>query len=367
MPAQAIVDLPANLLLQPLELGSVTIPNRLFLAPMAGVTDRPFRMLCRELGAGLTVSEMVSANPALRETRKSRERRDHAGEPGPIAVQIAGADPAQMAEAARDSVDCGADLVDINLGCPAKKVCRVAAGSALLRDEGLVGRVLEAVVKAIPVPVTLKTRTGWSPESRNLERIAHIAQESGITMLTVHGRTRACGYRGAAEHQSLVAIRAQMRIPLVANGDIDGPAEAFRVLKHTGADAIMVGRAALGRPWIFNAIAAAACAVPQAPGEQAEGDASAAEASAWPPAPDVVRAIIEDHLERLYVFYGEPRGVRIARKHIGWYLQDLGGEAAATSQHQRLMAAATADEQLALLREQFQRLAEAASDRMLAA
>lgn len=367
MSVQDTADHPASHLLEPLQLGSVTLPNRLILAPMAGVTDRPFRTLCRELGAGLTISEMVSANPVLRETRKSRERRDHAGEPGPVAVQIAGADPAQMADAARYNVDHGAELIDINLGCPAKKVCRVAAGSALLRDEALVGRILEAVVQAVPVPVTLKTRTGWSPETRNLGRIARIAQESGIALLTVHGRTRTCRYHGEAEHQSLAAIRAQMRIPLVANGDIDGPAAAFRVLKHTGADAIMVGRAALGRPWIFNAIVAAVRAEARVTGKQTKGASRKANASARTPAPKTVGAIIEDHLDRLYAFYGEPRGVRIARKHIGWYLQGLGGEAGAAPQRERLMAAATADEQQALLREHLQRLAEAASDRMLAA
>lgn len=366
MPTDAAAN-PAASLLEPLRLGALTLPNRLILAPMAGVTDRPFRMLCRELGAGLAISEMVSANPALQETRKSRERRDHTGEPSPIAVQIAGADPQQMAEAARFNVACGAELIDINLGCPAKKVCRVAAGSALLRDEALVGRILEAVVRAVEVPVTLKTRTGWSPETRNLARIARIAQESGIALLAVHGRTRACGYSGRAEHASLAAIRAQCRLPLVANGDIDGPAAAFRVLKQTEADAIMIGRAALGRPWVFKAIATAARAESRQNDAQTEGSPAGTDTLDWEPSPAAFGTILEDHLTRLYAFYGEPRAVRIARKHIGWYLQGLGRDAAAESQRQRLMAAETADEQLALLREHFQRLAEAATDRMLAA
>jgi len=366
MPTDATAN-PAASLLQPLRLGPLTLRNRLILAPMAGVTDRPFRMLCRELGAGLAISEMVSANPALQKTRKSRERRNHTGEPSPVAVQIAGADPQQMAEAARLNVDCGAELIDINLGCPAKKVCRVAAGSALLRDEALVGRILEAVVKAVAVPVTLKTRTGWSPESRNLARIARIAQESGIALLAVHGRTRACGYEGRAEHDSLAAVRAQCRLPLVANGDIDGPAAAFRVLKRTGADAIMIGRAALGRPWVFEAIITGARTQTRHNDEQAEGIPAGADGPDWEPSPAAVCATLEDHLTRLYAFYGEPRAVRIARKHIGWYLKGLGRDATAESQRQRLMAAETADEQLTLLREHFQRLVEAATDRMLAA
>lgn len=372
MPTNDTASNPAALLLHPLQLGPVRLPNRLFLAPMAGVTDRPFRTLCRELGAGLTVSEMVAANPALRQTRKSRERRDHAGEPGPIAIQIAGSDPARMAAAARENVDTGAELIDINLGCPAKKVCRVAAGSALLRDEVLVGRILEAVVNAVAVPVTLKTRTGWSPASRNLARIAQIAQDSGIAMLTVHGRTRACGYQGAAEHDSLAAIREHTRIPLVANGDIDGPEQAFRVLKQTQADAIMIGRAALGRPWIFNAIAtaarAAASALPRDGEPSAAVDAEGAHAADWTPAPSAADAIIEAHLARLYAFYGELRGVRVARKHIGWYLQGLGkDDTLAAHERRQILTATTADEQLRLLRELLQRLADVAPERMLAA
>jgi tRNA-dihydrouridine synthase B len=348
----------ATKLLQPLHIGSVTIENRLILAPMAGVTDQPFRLLCRRLGAGLAVSEMVSANPALRDTRKSRERRDHCGEPSPIAVQIAGSDPQQMAEAARINADCGAELIDINLGCPAKKVCKIAAGSALLRDEALVGRILEAVVRAVDVPVTLKTRTGWSLETRNLARIARIAEASGIALMTVHGRTRACGYQGQAEFESLAGIRDLCpMLPLVANGDIDGVTKAIEVLNMTGADAIMLGRAALGRPWIFGSMATALRGLA----------ATEAAASGKPPTPmpEVpiapslawIRDVLMEHLDRLYRFYGERRGVLIARKHIGWYLRDLGGESGSGVNcellRQRLMTTTAAAEQLDLLQAQF--------------
>jgi tRNA-dihydrouridine synthase B len=299
----------------PFRIGAVEIENRLILAPMAGVTDRPFRSLCRRLGAGLAVSEMLSANPALRGSRKSSERADHAGEPGPIAVQIAGADPEQMANAARHNVDQGAEIIDINMGCPAKKVCKVAAGSALLRDEALVGRILEAVVRAVPVPVTLKTRTGWSPETRNLSRIVRIAHESGIALLTVHGRTRACGYRGTAEFDSLRELRGLTDLPLVANGDIDSPQRARQVLNDTGASAIMIGRAAQGRPWIFREIAhylATGQVLPE-------------------PSPEWVLDTLLTHLDELYRFYGEARGVRIARKHIGWYCRGATTSQSATA------------------------------------
>jgi len=292
---------------RPLQIGPIAIENRLMLAPMAGVADRPFRSLCRRMGAGLAVSEMLSANPALRGSRKSVERGDRSGESGPIAVQIAGADPAQMADAARYNVDRGADIIDINMGCPAKKVCRAAAGSALLRDEPLVGRILAAVVSAVSVPVTLKTRTGWSPETRNLSRIAAMASDSGIAMLTVHGRTRACGYAGSAEFDSLRALREHSDLTLVANGDIDSPQTARRVLADTGADAVMIGRAARGRPWIFRDIAHyfdTGEVLPE-------------------PSPSWVCEILLGHLNLIYDFYGETRGVRIARKHIAWYLDDL--------------------------------------------
>ncbi|WP_416274489.1 tRNA dihydrouridine synthase DusB [Lamprobacter sp.] len=352
--------------MQPLQIGSVSIPNRLILAPMAGVTDQPFRGLCQRLGAGLTISEMLSANPALRDTRKSRERSDHRGEPGPMAVQIAGADPRQMAEAARHNADRGAELIDINLGCPAKKVCKAAAGSALLRDEVLVGRILEAVVSAVDVPVTLKTRTGWSPETRNLARIARIAQASGIQLLSVHGRTRACGYRGEAEFDSLASLRDQCPdLLLVANGDIDGATKAIEVLNRTDADAIMIGRAALGRPWIFGSIATELqrLAVP----EQSANAELPTPISEVPRAPSLawIGTLLLEHLDRLYRFYGEQRGVLIARKHIGWYLDHLGGTSVSCAEFERLrhrlMATTAAAAQCALLSEHFaeRRLSEA--------
>jgi len=322
---------------RPLALGRVELPNRLILAPMAGITDRPFRQLCRRFGAGLAVSEMVSADPRLSRQRKSRERLDHTGEPGPIAVQLLGNEPEPLAEAARRQADLGADLIDINLGCPAKKVCRRVAGSALLRDEPLVGRLLKAVVEAVDIPVTLKTRTGWSPETRNLTRIARIAEDSGIAMLTVHGRTRACGFTGGAEHESLASIRDQVRIPLVANGDIDSPESVRRVLARTGVDAVMIGRAALGRPWLFRDIADTLGAIPKT---LHESDGR-------------LRETLPVHLETLYVFYGEDRGVRIARKHIAWYLEHRPrrrGQVAARSPRDAIAAiqqAQTAKEQLA--------------------
>jgi tRNA-dihydrouridine synthase B len=327
----------------PLCIGGIHLGNRLILAPMAGVTDRPFRSLCRRLGAGLAVSEMLSANPALAASRKSRERADHHGEPGPIAVQIAGSDPAWMADAARANLARGAEIIDINLGCPARKVCKVAAGSALLRDEALVGRILEAVVSAVPVPVTLKTRTGWSPETRNLSRIAHIARESGIAMLAVHGRTRACGYGGKAEFDSLRALRAETDLPLAANGDIDSPERARWVLRYTGADAIMIGRAAQGRPWLFREIDHYLTTGEHLP----------------PPTPAWVRATLLGHLEELYAFYGAMRGVRIARKHIGWYLraQRASTDGRAHESLARINRAETPEQQTLLVRELFDGLA----------
>ncbi len=339
--------------LSPLRIGSgqtsVCMANRLILAPMAGVTDRPFRDLCRRLGAGLAVSEMVSANPALRGTRKSRERADHRGEPAPIAVQIAGADPAWMADAARASVDQGAQIIDINLGCPAKKVCRVAAGSALLRDEPLVGRILAAVVCAVEVPVTLKTRTGWSPKTRNLARVARIAEDSGIALLSVHGRTRACGYHGEAEYESLRALRETTRLPLVANGDIDSPERARRVLETTGADALMIGRAAQGRPWLFRQIA------------------HYLETGRHLPEPDAewIRSTLLGHLAALYDFYGPARGVRIARKHIGWTLRaraDLAREPR-LAWLTRINRAETTQEQMRLVSALFDTTRQWAQDR----
>ncbi|MCS3903990.1 tRNA-dihydrouridine synthase B [Methylohalomonas lacus] len=295
-----------------LRIGSIRLPNNLILAPMAGVTDRPFRQLCRELGAGMAVSEMVSADPRLRDTRKSRLRRDHTGEPGPRAVQIAGADPAMLADSARFNVDNGAEIIDINMGCPAKKVCNVMAGSALLRDEALVGRILEAVVRAVSVPVTLKIRTGWDKHSINAVTVARMAEASGIQALTVHGRTRACGYRGTAEYVTVGAVKAAVTIPVIANGDIDAPARAAQVLADTGVDGLMIGRGAQGNPWLFRAIREYL-----ATGKQAAG-----------PTDDEVARVLLWHLDNLYEFYGEYTGVRVARKHVAWYCQSHAGDAA---------------------------------------
>jgi len=292
----------------PLRIGPLTLRNRLLLAPMAGITDRPFRILCRRLGAGLAVAEMCSADPSLRYTRKSRERAEHQGEPGPIAIQLLGADPARMAAAARYHADHGADLIDINIGCPARKVCRGAAGSALLRDELLLGHILEAVVGAVQVPVTLKTRTGWSPTTRNLLRVGAIARDAGIAMITVHGRTRACGYDRPAEHESLRELRGLLNLPLVANGDIDSPARARAVLDAPWADAVMIGRAALGQPWLFSDIDRFL----------RDGETPVA------PTREAIGALLLEHLDALYHLYGESRGVRVARKHILWYWNRLG-------------------------------------------
>ena len=298
-----------------MQLGAHVLRNGLFVAPMAGVTDRPFRALCRRFGAGLAVSEMVSARPDLRATRKSRLRREHSGESGPVSVQIAGADPAQMADAARLNAAEGAQIIDINMGCPAKKVCNVAAGSALLADEALVGRILDAVVAAtyrMGVPVTLKIRTGPDPARRNALRVARIAESAGVRLLAVHGRTRACGFRGEAEFETIAEVKAGVRIPVIANGDIATPEEAKRVLDTTRADGIMIGRAAHGRPWIFREFLSYLY----------EGRAIS------PPSPGEMRAVALEHLEGIYALYGEELGVRIARKHIGWYTRGLpGGEA----------------------------------------
>jgi len=295
-----------------MQLGAHVLRNGLFAAPMAGVTDRPFRTLCRRYGAGLAVSEMVSSRPELRGTRKSRLRLEHRGEIGPVSVQIAGADPAMMAEAARVNAAEGAQIIDINMGCPAKKVCNVAAGSALLSDESLVARILDAIVAAVDVPVTLKIRTGPSPDRRNALRIARIAESAGVQLLAVHGRTRACGFRGEAEFETIAEVKAGVRIPVIANGDIATPEEARRVLQYTRADGIMIGRAAHGRPWIFREFASFLN----------DGRKLA------PPAASEMRDVVLEHLEGVYSLYGEELGVRIARKHIGWYTRGLpGGEA----------------------------------------
>ncbi|MCA1804884.1 MAG: tRNA dihydrouridine synthase DusB [Xanthomonadaceae bacterium] len=286
-----------------MRIGPYCLPNNLVLAPMAGVTDRPFRQLCKELGAGMAVSEMVTANALLWGSEKTRRRIDHTGEVEPRIVQIAGADPAQLAAAARFNVEQGAQIIDINMGCPAKKVCNVMAGSALLRDETLVARILDAVVGAVTVPVTLKIRTGWDSEHRNGLAIARLAEQAGIQSLAVHGRTRACAYRGEAEYDTIRAIKQAVGIPVLANGDIGSPEKARSVLEYTGADGVMIGRAAQGRPWIFREIEHYLATGTHRP----------------PPSVEEIRAIMVRHLENLYAFHGEYTGVRVARKHIAWY------------------------------------------------
>lgn len=292
-----------------LRIGHYTIEPALVLAPMAGVTDLPFRQLCRRMGAGLAVSEMILSDPRLRDSRKSRERMDHAGETGPISVQIAGYDPMMMADTARHNVAQGAEIIDINMGCPAKKVCKRDAGSALMRDEALVARICEAVVRAVPVPVTLKIRTGWARDQINGPRIARIAEDCGIQSLAVHGRTREDLYQGEAEYETIAAIKRDVHIPVLANGDIDSPEKARHVLEQTRADGLMIGRGAQGRPWIFREISHYLATGEQLP---------------IPPA-GIVRDILLEHLEALYGFYGESRGVRIARKHIQWFCHDQPG------------------------------------------
>ena len=323
----------------PMRIGNFLIDPPVVLAPMAGVTDKPFRQLCKRLGAGLAVSEMTTADPRLWHTTKSQRRADHSGEPDPISVQIAGHDPRMLAEAARYNVDLGAQLIDINMGCPAKKVCNVYSGSALLQDEGLVARIVEAVVGAVEVPVTLKIRTGWNRDNRNGVRIARIAEDAGIAALAVHGRTRADLYQGEAEYETIAAIRQAIRIPLLANGDIDSPQKAAAVLKATGADAVMIGRAAQGRPWIFREIA---------------HFLSTGEILPEPSAREV-RDILVGHLEDLYSFHGELAGVRIARKHLGWYARDRAENAAFRSVVNGTDCAQT---QLRLTRDYFDRLAD---------
>jgi tRNA-dihydrouridine synthase B len=295
-----------------MRIGSFQLKNNLIVAPMAGVTDRPFRQLCKKMGAGMAVSEMVTSNSLLYGSAKTRRRANHAGEVEPVSVQIAGSDPAMMAEAARYNAGEGAQIIDINMGCPAKKVCNVMAGSALLQDEALVGRILEAVVRAVPdTPVTLKIRTGWDRSHRNALAILHIAQEAGIQALAIHGRTRACGYSGEAEYETIAAVKAAARIPVIANGDITTPEKAKYVLDTTRADAVMIGRAAQGRPWLFREIGHFL-----ASGEKL-------------PAPEVaeIHDVLLAHLEDLYAFYGQPAGLRMARKHIAWYTRGLADSA----------------------------------------
>ncbi|NNM81195.1 MAG: tRNA dihydrouridine synthase DusB [Burkholderiales bacterium] len=295
-----------------MKIGPHQLRNNLLVAPMAGVTDRPFRQLCKSMGAAMAVSEMVSSNSLLWGSDKTRRRANHEGEVDPISVQIAGADPQMMANAARYNVDHGAQIIDINMGCPAKKICNVMAGSALLRNEALVGEILDAVVGAVDVPVTLKIRTGWDTGSRNAVTVAKIAQSAGIQALAIHGRTRACGYTGQAEYDTIAEVKTRISIPVIANGDITSPVKAKLVLEKTGVDALMIGRAAQGRPWIFREIA------------------HYLETGEFLHSPEVaeIRMVLLAHLQDLFAFYGEETGVRVARKHISWYTKGLAGSAA---------------------------------------
>ncbi|MDR0769648.1 MAG: tRNA dihydrouridine synthase DusB [Burkholderiales bacterium] len=330
-------------------IGSHRIGNGLALAPMTGLTDKPFRALCRRWGAGYTVAEMTSAQPHLRGSKKSQQRSDYRGEPTPVVVQLVGNDPAQMAEAARHSVAHGAHIIDINMGCPAKKVCNAAAGSVLLADETRVALILNAVVSAVDVPITLKFRTGVSPAMRNAVRIARLAEDAGVAMLALHGRTRACGFTGNAEYETVAAVKRAVRIPVLANGDIDSPHKALCVLRETGADGVMIGRAALGQPWLFRDIAHFA-------------------AHGALPLPLTLKerlAVIDSHLAALYEFYGEAHGVRIARKHLGYYLRRLPvpeNGANAENLRQQLNAAETAAAQRAMFLRFFDAVSTAVSD-----
>jgi tRNA-dihydrouridine synthase B len=294
-----------------MQIGNHILKNNLVVAPMAGVTDRPFRQLCKKLGAGLAVSEMVTSNSLLYGSEKTRRRANHEGEVDPISVQIAGADPQMMAEAARYNVDNGAQIIDINMGCPAKKICNVMAGSALLKDEPLVSQILKAVVGAVNVPVTLKIRTGWDKNNRNAVMIAKMAEDSGVQALAMHGRTRACLYMGDAEYDTIAAVKQAINIPLIANGDITTPEKAKYVLDYTGADAVMIGRAAQGRPWIFREI------------EHYLKTGT----HLLPPTVEEIHTVMLEHINDLYGFYGDIAGMRVARKHISWYTKGLAGSA----------------------------------------
>lgn len=313
-----------------MRIGPYTLENPFALAPMAGVTDLPFRQLCRRLGAGYVVTEMLASNPALRDTRKSRLRAAFDGEAWPVAVQIAGAEPAMMADAAQWNVKHGAQVIDINMGCPMKKVCNRMAGSALLSDEGLVREIVQATVQAVDVPVTLKIRTGPDPDNRNGVRIAQIAERSGIAALSVHGRTRADRFKGRAEYDTIRAIVGSTSLPVFANGDIQTPRQARAVLEYTGAAGVMVGRGAQGNPWIFR--------------ELVHYFATGRECA--PPTPGEVLEVMNDHLRALHRFYGERQGVRVARKHLGWYLAERPGGQALRA---KLVRAETAAEQLGML------------------
>jgi len=322
----------------PMRIGPYQLKNNLIVAPMAGVTDRPFRQLCKSMGAGMAVSEMVASNSLLWGSEKTRRRANHDGEVDPISVQIAGADPQMLAEAAQYNVDQGAQIIDINMGCPAKKVCNVMAGSALLKDEPLVARILEAVVGAVDVPVTLKIRTGWDRGNRNALAVARIAEQAGIQALAIHGRTRACGFSGEAEYDTIAAVKSAVGIPVIANGDITTPERVKAVLDYTGADAVMIGRAAQGRPWLFREIS------------------HYLETGRKLPPPEVaeIHRVLVAHLHDLYGFYGESTGVRVARKHISWYTKGLAGSAAFRHAMNQLQ---TRGEQLAAVNEFFAQLA----------
>lgn len=295
-----------------MQIGPHQLKNNLVVAPMAGVTDRPFRMLCKKMGAGLAVSEMVTSNSLLYGSEKTKRRANHEGEVSPISVQIAGAEPAMMAEAARHNVENGAQIIDINMGCPAKKICNVMAGSALLRDEPLVSQILKAVVNAVDVPVTLKIRTGWDRQNKNAIQIARMAEDIGVQALTIHGRTRNDLYHGDAEYDTIAAVKQAIKIPLIANGDITTPEKAKFVLDYTKADAVMIGRAAQGRPWIFR---------------ETEHFLNTGE-HMLPPTVDEIHEVMLEHLHDLYAFYGDLTGMRVARKHISWYTKGLSGSAA---------------------------------------
>ena len=294
-----------------MQIGNHILKNNLVVAPMAGVTDRPFRQLCKKLGAGLAVSEMVTSNSLLYGSEKTRRRANHEGEVDPISVQIAGSDPQMMAEAARYNVDNGAQIIDINMGCPAKKICNVMAGSALLKDEPLVSQILKAVVGAVNVPVTLKIRTGWDKNNRNAVNVARMAEDIGVQALAMHGRTRACLYMGDAEYDTIAAVKQAINIPLIANGDITTPEKAKYVLEYTGADAVMIGRAAQGRPWIFREI------------EHFLKTGT----HLLPPTVEEIHTVMLAHINDLYGFYGDIAGMRVARKHISWYTKGLAGSA----------------------------------------
>ncbi len=307
-----------------MRIGPYHLKNNLIVAPMAGVTDRPFRMLCKSLGAGMAVSEMVASNSLLYGSHKTRRRANHDGEVDPISVQIVGTDPKMLALAAQYNVDEGAQIIDINMGCPAKKICNVMAGSALLQNEILVARILEAVVGAVAVPVTLKIRTGWDKSNRNAVGIAQIAEKSGIQALAIHGRTRACAYTGDAEYDTIAAVKASVAIPVIANGDISTPEKACYVLKKTGADAVMIGRAAQGRPWLFREIEHYIKTGTHLPS----------------PKIDEVSRVLLGHVHELYAFYGDYTGLRVARKHISWYTRGLVGSALFRHQMNQLESSA---------------------------